>query len=85
MGFPGALPVLNAGVIERALKFGMGVNAKLGTYNTFDRKTTFILPAQRLSNHANGKIPLLARAILTSLPMGQKDEYTKRIGITGLT
>ena len=41
LGFPGALPVLNEGVIERALKFGMGVNAELGTYNTFDRKNYF--------------------------------------------
>lgn len=83
LGFPGALPVLNEGVIERALKFGMGVNAKLGTYNTFDRKNYFYpdLPkGYQITQMANpivgeGYIDILVNA-------GQKDEYTKRIGIT---
>ncbi|OPH35915.1 Asp-tRNA(Asn)/Glu-tRNA(Gln) amidotransferase subunit GatB [Moraxella lacunata] len=83
LGFPGALPVLNEGVIERALKFGMGVNAELGTYNTFDRKNYFYpdLPkGYQITQMANpivgeGYIDILVNA-------GQKDEYTKRIGIT---
>ena len=41
LGLPGVLPVLNAGVVDRALKFGIGVNAELGLLNTFDRKNYF--------------------------------------------
>ena len=41
LGLPGVLPVLNRGVVERALKFGIGVNAELGLFNTFDRKNYF--------------------------------------------
>ena len=83
LGFPGALPVLNEGVIERALKFGMGVNAKLGTYNTFDRKNYFYpdLPkGYQITQMAN---PIVGRGYIDILVnAGQKDEYTKRIGIT---
>lgn len=83
LGFPGALPVLNEGVIERALKFGMGINAKLGTYNTFDRKNYFYpdLPkGYQITQMANpivgeGHIDILVNA-------GEKNEYVKRIGIT---
>lgn len=83
LGFPGALPVLNTGVIERALKFGMGVNAELGTYNTFDRKNYFYpdLPkGYQITQMAN---PIVGRGYIDILVnAGQKDEYTKRIGIT---
>lgn len=83
LGFPGALPVLNEGVIERALKFGMGVNAELGTYNTFDRKNYFYpdLPkGYQITQMAN---PIVGRGYIDILVnAGQKDEYTKRIGIT---
>ncbi|UNU73919.1 Asp-tRNA(Asn)/Glu-tRNA(Gln) amidotransferase subunit GatB [Moraxella nasovis] len=83
LGFPGALPVLNEGVIERALKFGLGVNAKLGTYNTFDRKNYFYpdLPkGYQITQMAN---PIVGKGYIDVLVnAGQKDEYTKRIGIT---
>jgi aspartyl-tRNA(Asn)/glutamyl-tRNA(Gln) amidotransferase subunit B len=83
LGFPGALPVLNEGVIERALKFGMGVNAELGTYNTFDRKNYFYpdLPkGYQITQMAN---PIVGKGYIDILVnAGEKNEYTKRIGIT---
>ncbi|OOR91910.1 aspartyl/glutamyl-tRNA amidotransferase subunit B [Moraxella caviae] len=83
LGFPGALPVLNEGVIERALKFGLGVNAELGMYNTFDRKNYFYpdLPkGYQITQMAN---PIVGKGYIDILVnAGQKDEYTKRIGIT---
>lgn len=83
LGFPGALPVLNEAVIEKAVMFGLGVNAQIGQYNSFDRKNYFYpdLPkgyqTTQMTNPIVGKghIDILVNA-------GQKNEYTKRIGIT---
>ncbi|GAA0318218.1 Asp-tRNA(Asn)/Glu-tRNA(Gln) amidotransferase subunit GatB [Psychrobacter aestuarii] len=83
LGLPGVLPVLNEGVVERALKFGMGVNAELGLYNTFDRKNYFYpdLPkGYQITQMAN---PIVGRGhIDVVVNEGEKNEYPKRIGIT---
>lgn len=41
MGLPGALPVLNAKVIESAVKLGLALNCKLSLKSKFDRKQYF--------------------------------------------
>lgn len=83
LGLPGVLPVLNAGVVERALKFGIGVDAELGLYNTFDRKNYFYpdLPkGYQITQMAN---PIVGRGhIDVVVNEGEKNEYPKRMGIT---
>lgn len=83
LGLPGVLPVLNHGVVERALKFGIGVNAELGLYNTFDRKNYFYpdLPkGYQITQMAN---PIVGRGYIdVMVNEGEKNEYPKRIGIT---
>ena len=83
LGMPGVLPVINEGVIERALTFGMGVNAELGMLNTFDRKNYFYpdLPkGYQITQMAN---PIVGRGYIDIVVNeGEDDEYTKRIGIT---
>lgn len=83
LALPGVLPVLNEAVIEKAVRFGLGVNAKIGQMNAFDRKNYFYpdLPkgyqTTQMANPivGNGYIDVLVNA-------GQKNEYKKRIGIT---
>lgn len=41
LGFPGALPVLNRAVVEKALKLGLALNAQINRKNVFDRKNYF--------------------------------------------
>jgi len=83
LGLPGVLPVLNAGLIERALKFGIGVNAELGMLNTFDRKNYFYpdLPkGYQITQMAN---PIVGKGYIDIVVNeGEKNEYSKRIGIT---
>lgn len=41
LGLPGALPVLNKQVIEKAVRIGLALNCKIQNFNTFDRKSYF--------------------------------------------
>lgn len=83
LALPGVLPVLNKEVVEKALKFGMGVNAKLGQMNAFDRKNYFYpdLPkGYQISQMAH---PIVGEGYIDIVVNeGEKNEYTKRIGIT---
>ncbi len=83
LALPGVLPVLNKEVVEKALKFGMGVNAKLGQINAFDRKNYFYpdLPkGYQISQMAH---PIVGEGYIDIVVNeGEKNEYKKRIGIT---
>ena len=41
LALPGVLPVLNKGAVERAIKFGLSVNAKINSPSIFARKNYF--------------------------------------------
>ena len=41
LGLPGALPVLNRGAVERAIRFGLAVGAKVAPLSIFARKNYF--------------------------------------------
>ncbi len=41
IALPGVLPVLNRGAVERGIKFGLAIGAKLNRTNIFDRKNYF--------------------------------------------
>ena len=83
LGLPGVLPVLNTGVVDRALKFGIGVNAELGLFNTFDRNNYFYpdLPkGYQITQMAN---PIVGKGYIdVVVNEGEKNEYPKRMGIT---
>ena len=83
LALPGVLPVLNKKAVEKALKFGMGINAELGQKNAFDRKNYFYpdLPkGYQISQMAH---PIVGKGhIDIVVNEGEKNEYTKRIGIT---
>jgi aspartyl-tRNA(Asn)/glutamyl-tRNA(Gln) amidotransferase subunit B len=41
IALPGVLPVLNRGAVERAIRFGLAIGARLNRVNVFDRKNYF--------------------------------------------
>ena len=41
LGFPGTLPALNANVVKKAVKLGLGLNCEVRTRSKFDRKQYF--------------------------------------------
>jgi aspartyl-tRNA(Asn)/glutamyl-tRNA(Gln) amidotransferase subunit B len=41
LALPGVLPVLNKGAVERGIRFGLAIGAKLNRTNIFDRKNYF--------------------------------------------
>lgn len=41
LALPGVLPVLNKGAVERAIKFGLSINAKINSPSIFARKNYF--------------------------------------------
>ena len=41
LALPGALPVLNHGAVERAIRFGLAIGAKVANHSVFDRKNYF--------------------------------------------
>ena len=41
LGMPGMLPVLNEEAVRYAVKFGLGIGARIGTRSVFDRKNYF--------------------------------------------
>ncbi len=43
LAFPGVLPVLNAEVVNMAIKLGLGINASIVKRSVFARKNYFIL------------------------------------------
>ncbi|PIE46932.1 MAG: Asp-tRNA(Asn)/Glu-tRNA(Gln) amidotransferase GatCAB subunit B [Gammaproteobacteria bacterium] len=83
LGLPGVLPVVNEGVVERALKFGMGINAELGLYNSFDRKNYFYPDLPKGYQITQMPHPIVGKGYIdVVVNEGEKNEYPKRIGIT---
>lgn len=83
LALPGVLPVLNKEVVEKAVMFGLGVNAEIGMMNAFDRKNYFYpdLPkGYQISQMAH---PIVGKGYIDIVVNeGEKNEYSKRIGIT---
>ncbi|WP_395143378.1 Asp-tRNA(Asn)/Glu-tRNA(Gln) amidotransferase subunit GatB [Moraxella atlantae] len=83
LAMPGTLPVLNHAAVEKALKFGMGIDAELGTINAFDRKNYFYPDLPKGYQISQMQQPIVGRGhIDIVVNEGEKDEYAKRIGIT---
>ena len=41
LALPGSLPVLNKGAVEKAIKFGLAIDAEVAKHSVFDRKNYF--------------------------------------------
>ncbi|MFM6025633.1 MAG: Asp-tRNA(Asn)/Glu-tRNA(Gln) amidotransferase subunit GatB, partial [Dolichospermum sp.] len=76
MGLPGVLPVLNAKVLEYAVKTGLALNCQIARYSKFDRKQYFYPDLPKAYQISQYDYPVAERGTLT-LPNGKVVRITR--------
>ncbi|HLO83441.1 MAG TPA: Asp-tRNA(Asn)/Glu-tRNA(Gln) amidotransferase subunit GatB [Nostocaceae cyanobacterium] len=85
MGLPGVLPVLNAKVLEYAVKAGLALNCQIAKYSKFDRKQYFYPDLPKNYQISQYDLPIAEHGWLEiELVDGEGNLVRKRIGITRL-
>jgi len=77
IALPGVLPVLNRGAVERAIKFGLAIGAKLNRTNVFARKNYFYPDLPKGYQISQFELPIVEGGALT-IQVGD-EEKTVRI------
>ncbi len=78
LGLPGTLPVLNRGAVERAIRFGLAVDAKIAPLSIFARKNYFYPDLPKGYQISQYEIPVVQGGHL-DVRVG---ETSKRINLT---
>lgn len=79
LGFPGVLPVLNAEVVDMAIKLGLGINADISPKSIFARKNYFYPDLPKGYQISQYELPVVKQGFIDIL---LEDGTTKRIQIT---
>jgi aspartyl-tRNA(Asn)/glutamyl-tRNA(Gln) amidotransferase subunit B len=79
LAYPGVLPVLNARVLEMAVKFGLAVDATVARRSVFARKNYFYPDLPKGYQISQYELPVVARG---SLKVMLEDGSVKTVGIT---
>jgi aspartyl-tRNA(Asn)/glutamyl-tRNA(Gln) amidotransferase subunit B len=79
LAYPGVLPVLNARVVQMAVKFGLAIDAKIARHSVFARKNYFYPDLPKGYQISQYELPVVARG---SLQVMLDDGSVKTIGIT---
>ena len=78
LGLPGVLPVLNVEAVNKAIKFGLAVDAHINQRNIFDRKNYFYPDLPKGYQISQMDLPIVGEGII-EITLG--DEI-KKVGIT---
>jgi len=79
LGLPGVLPVLNAKVVEMAIRFGLAVNAEIPSRSVFARKNYFYPDLPKGYQISQYEHPIVSKG---RIDIKLEDGSTKTIGIT---
>jgi len=79
LGFPGVLPVLNADVVNMAIRLGLGIHAEIAKRSVFARKNYFYPDLPKGYQISQYEFPVVGKGHLDIL---LEDGTTKRVGIT---
>jgi aspartyl-tRNA(Asn)/glutamyl-tRNA(Gln) amidotransferase subunit B len=82
IALPGVLPVLNQGAVERGIRFGLAIGAKLNRINSFDRKNYFYPDLPKGYQISQFALPIVEGGELTVQVGSGSDLYEKTIRIT---
>ncbi len=78
LGLPGVLPVLNVEAVNKAIKFGLAVDAHINQRNIFDRKNYFYPDLPKGYQISQMDLPIVGEGII-EITLGDE---TKKVGIT---
>jgi aspartyl-tRNA(Asn)/glutamyl-tRNA(Gln) amidotransferase subunit B len=76
IALPGVLPVLNRGVVERAIKLGLAIGATINRHNVFDRKNYFYPDLPKGYQISQLAIPIVEGGSLT-IRVGDEDKTVR--------
>ena len=79
LGMPGTLPVLNKGVIKKAIQFGLAINANIAKKSIFARKNYFYPDLPKNYQISQLELPIVEGGYIE---IQDKDKQKKRINIT---
>jgi aspartyl-tRNA(Asn)/glutamyl-tRNA(Gln) amidotransferase subunit B len=77
LALPGVLPVLNKGAVERAIRFGLAIGAKLNRTNIFDRKNYFYPDLPKGYQISQFTLPIVEAGELT-VQVGEGDKAVEK-------
>jgi aspartyl-tRNA(Asn)/glutamyl-tRNA(Gln) amidotransferase subunit B len=79
LAMPGVLPVLNAAVVEKAVKFGLGVDAEITPKSVFARKNYFYPDLPKGYQISQFELPIVGKG---HVDITLDDGSSKRVGVT---
>ena len=82
LALPGVLPVLNRGAVERAIQFGLSIDAKIAPRSIFARKNYFYPDLPKGYQISQYEIPVVQGGQITIQVEGKQGVYEKTVNLT---
>lgn len=79
LALPGVLPVLNKEAVNKAIRFGLGIDAEIGRASVFARKNYFYPDLPKGYQISQMDLPIVGKGYID---IQLEDGSTKRVGIT---